>query len=248
MRRSDRSSRATLTIGLALLSLVLVILSPFGLGAIGTVSNANWVRLANIGQTYGAVSALLAALALGGVAISIFSQIREARHGRWEAGRARHFEIMRLAIEDPFYRQVFSLPGVPEDKAKLVGYINLLFEYWSMMWEFGDLPEELLRNNLVNILRTSSGSLYWRDSGEGRLRYSPTKRQHVFNQIANEVYLNVCVPEITSDDSHSDERPRPRMRFRSLVKGGLFMAVLATIGAFVGRRMHSQAGKQERQL
>ncbi|OLB64717.1 MAG: hypothetical protein AUI10_09845 [Actinobacteria bacterium 13_2_20CM_2_72_6] len=44
-----------------------VVLSPFLLGALGGFG-VNWTRLSEIGQTYGAVSAVLSALALGAVA------------------------------------------------------------------------------------------------------------------------------------------------------------------------------------
>jgi hypothetical protein len=51
--------------------LILVILSPLVLRLLASSFNLNWSNLSNIGQTYGAVSALITALALGGVVISL---------------------------------------------------------------------------------------------------------------------------------------------------------------------------------
>jgi hypothetical protein len=200
--------------GTASLSLVLVSLSPLALEAIGSSSRANWAKLSNIGQTYGAVSALLAALALAGVAVSIFAQVREARHNRWEAGRARHFELMRIAIEDPFYRQVFSMPGVPDDQSRLTGYINLLFEYWTMLWEFGDMPEDLVRSNVAGVLATEAGSFFWRESGSAKLEHSRSRHEYRFYEIANEVYRDCGIPpggEIPAPAASADHGRTPKL-------------------------------------
>jgi hypothetical protein len=48
-----------------------VVLSPLALREFGTSTQANWSQLSNIGQTYGAVSALLTAMALVGVVASL---------------------------------------------------------------------------------------------------------------------------------------------------------------------------------
>ena len=88
--RRNRPAFIALIACIILISLTLVTLSPFALRVIIFLPGINWVKLSNVGQTYGAVSALVAALALAGVAISIAMQAREARYNRWEAGRARH--------------------------------------------------------------------------------------------------------------------------------------------------------------
>src|ERR1700749_4409180 len=130
-RTGNKVIFTTLIIGAVVALSLLVIISPLALRAIASSSNVNWTELSNVGQTYGAVSALLAALALGGVATSILMQNRELKHNRWEAGRSRHYEIMRMALDNPFYRQVFSMleTDAPESETRLVGYINMILEY-----------------------------------------------------------------------------------------------------------------------
>jgi hypothetical protein len=56
----------------------LVILSPFALGELAR-SRQDWPQLSNVGQTYGAVSALVSSFALGGVIISLLYQARDSR-------------------------------------------------------------------------------------------------------------------------------------------------------------------------
>src|SRR2546421_11244030 len=62
-----------------------VVLSPFLLGALGGFG-VNWTRLSEIGQTYGAGSAVLSALALGAGAMSVTIQARQGRAGPIHAG------------------------------------------------------------------------------------------------------------------------------------------------------------------
>jgi hypothetical protein len=76
--------RALITIMLLLVVLLasgLVAASPFALRLLsGRVTD--WGQLSLIGQTYGAASALLAVLALIGVAFTLFMQAREAKSSR----------------------------------------------------------------------------------------------------------------------------------------------------------------------
>jgi hypothetical protein len=168
--------------------LVVILISPLALQAIASVFNLNWVKLSNIGQAYGAISALIAGFALVGVAASVFLQARETRFNRRSDERVRHFELMRMAVEDPFYRQVFALPEMSEKEASLTGYINLLLYHWSIAWEFHDMPENNLRAILSDVLFSDAGRAYWSRFGEGWGRTASSKRQVEFVHIADLVY------------------------------------------------------------
>ena len=58
--------------------LAIVAPSPLALTALLNFK-LNWSRLSSIGQTYGAVSALLSSLAISGIAISLLYQARDSR-------------------------------------------------------------------------------------------------------------------------------------------------------------------------
>jgi uncharacterized membrane protein (Fun14 family) len=62
--------------------LSLVLLSPVLLRQLGRISGIDWARLSNIGQTYGAASAVLSAIALIGISLSLLVQARQARDER----------------------------------------------------------------------------------------------------------------------------------------------------------------------
>src|SRR5947208_2108644 len=82
---SNASKRAALTstlIAVVVIVLVLVIFSPLALRQFGSVRGVSWARLSNIGQTYGAASALLTGLALVGVVGSLVFQVRAIQVSR----------------------------------------------------------------------------------------------------------------------------------------------------------------------
>jgi hypothetical protein len=77
------------TFSLCLITLVVIVLigaSPWALRAFGG-STTRWERLSFIGQTYGAASALLAALALIGIAATLIFQAHDTKIAREEARR-----------------------------------------------------------------------------------------------------------------------------------------------------------------
>jgi hypothetical protein len=185
----QKFSTTRVTVAIASIALLaVIIISPLALEAVAAVFNLNWVRLSNIGQAYGAVSALIAGFALAGVAASVFLQARETRYNRRDGDRVRHFELMRMAVEDSFYRQVFALPEMSEEEASLTGYINLLFYHWSIVWEFRDIPERTLRSILSDVLFSDAGRAYWKRTRDGWMETAWTKRQIQFCHIADLVY------------------------------------------------------------
>jgi hypothetical protein len=181
------TKRVTIAIA-SIAALAVVLISPLALEAVAVIFNLNWVKLSNIGQAYGAISALIAGFALVGVAASVFLQARETRYNRRDGDRVRHFELMRMAVEDSFYRQVFALPEMSEEEASLTGYINLLFYHWSIVWEFGDIPERTLRSILSDVLFSDAGRAYWKRCRDGWMETAWTKRQIEFCRIADVVY------------------------------------------------------------
>jgi hypothetical protein len=103
MRRSAAVSRSVLratvgrsaTLTLIVVSLIgtlgIVFLSPLALTWLPEDDGPDWSKLSNIGQTYGAASAVLAVLALAGVAVSLLlpTERGEGCEGAGTAGSAR---------------------------------------------------------------------------------------------------------------------------------------------------------------
>ena len=113
---------------------------------IGLADDEQWQRFSNIGQTYGAASAMLSVLALIGVAISLIMQCRESKASREQARRALHFELLKMAMDDPFYLHVWGPFAPPDtDLYREHMYANLILTHWQMDWDVGAIDEEHLR-------------------------------------------------------------------------------------------------------
>jgi hypothetical protein len=173
-----------------LLILALVVISPLALRGLLSIYKVNWAQLADIGQTYGAVSAVLATLALIGVSASVLFQIRESRSNRIQASRTHQFEINKVRLDDTFYFQAEYIPELPSDEAKrMILYVNLRVQYWQMLWSLGTLSEIELRNTLApGLFATNIGRAYWERSHDVRRQSSTSRPERRFNQILDEVY------------------------------------------------------------
>ncbi|CAM5661799.1 hypothetical protein SALBM311S_04670 [Streptomyces alboniger] len=97
-------------LGLGLLGLIAS--TPFVLAALAP-ENADWGKLSDISQAYGAVSVVLSAIALAGVALSLLYQVRQARTGNEQAIRDSHLQLATLALSNPELLQAWSPPAAP---------------------------------------------------------------------------------------------------------------------------------------
>ena len=91
-----------------------MLLSPLAIYDLVAVHHTNWERLSYVGQTYGAVSVLL--------------QVRESALSRVQAGRSRHFELIRMAMEDPLLMQAFHSLTDSDEANRLNAYVSLLIQ------------------------------------------------------------------------------------------------------------------------
>jgi hypothetical protein len=191
-RRRRRVVARTVTSVTVLAILSFVVFSPLILRIIANIPNFNWGKLSSIGQTYGAVSAILAALALIGVSASVLLQLRETRFNRLEAGRARHYELIRLAMENPAYFNIFASSAWPPDSGietqRSIAYINLYLQFQQMLWEFSDISETDVQSTARDLFRTSLGREYWQRYGSVRLLNDNTRREREFDQTLDLIY------------------------------------------------------------
>src|SRR4051794_23078917 len=88
-------------------------------------------RLSDVGQAYGGVSAVLSALAFCAIAASLLLQFQQTRSASIAAARERHFELVRLAIDDPDLLFLAERRRLGDD-ARLVARSNLWVAHWLM--------------------------------------------------------------------------------------------------------------------
>jgi hypothetical protein len=174
-----------------IIGLGLVGLSPLALRELGTTRGLNWVRLGDIGQAYGAVATLLAALALVGVTAAFFVQARQTRISAEQAARTIHFELVRLAIDNPDLRAVVA--GYTDDEAsnkvRQLFYANLWITYWRTTYRLKYDNEKTVRLGLASELFTSvEGRELWKGARAGYYAHAIDRRTLKFCRIVDDEY------------------------------------------------------------
>ena len=168
---------------LVIVSVRSVVASPWTLAALSS-SGLDWNRLSNIGQTYGAVSAIIAAVALLGVAVSLIIQSREAKTARLNAHRGYHAELMRMAMDDSSYMECWG-PYLTEsfDAERQFIYVNLIVAQWYAEYQIGQLGDASLRMNAISVFSSVPGRTYWTAAGANWLSHYSGRRAKRFHQI-----------------------------------------------------------------
>lgn len=162
--RKFQMPRATSLVVVAIVGMTAVTAaSPFVLNrAVGLP--VDWVVLSDIGQTYGAVSALLSALALSGVVASLVFQGQQVRVSRKHAYHSMQFDLMRLAFGDP--ETLAPVWGRIERTADAIewtkrAYVNLIVVHLWLGYETGGANEQGVRNVLEGLFQTVEARRYW---------------------------------------------------------------------------------------
>jgi hypothetical protein len=170
----------------------LVALSPLALRKLGTVRGLNWVRLGDIGQAYGAVATLLAALALVGVTAAFFVQARQTRISGEQAARLIHFELVRLALDNPDLLSAVAGYTGDEDpnKVRQLFYVNLWITYWRTMYRLKYDNEKTIRLELATEIFTSAaGRELWKVARAGYYAQAIDRRTWKFCRIVDDEYV-----------------------------------------------------------
>jgi Family of unknown function (DUF6082) len=234
-RKHPLNHRSVFVISSTMLTVALlatVMLSPLALGRFGTLTRMNWSRLSSIGQAYGAVSALLTALALIGVAASLLFQARQVWIAREQAMRTFHHELVRMALDNPIYMSAMAnplnseLPSEQGTDGRIDYYIHLWISFWQTFYIMGVMPESQLRSVCEReLFRGRPGREYWERAREIRPSYSEDRRIRHFDRIVEEEYRKAIISQ------PAVEPPVPRASEKGLGRGKYF--VPKTIGALL---------------
>jgi hypothetical protein len=172
--------------------LSLVLISPLLLRQLGRVNGIDWSRLSNIGQTYGAASAILSAVALIGVSLSLIVQARQARAERVRVVRERHMELLRIVLDAPdLYGPIIGelTPRAPDETRQFL-FATMWMNYARMGYQLGILDEQLIREE---VLRSAFGGeplrKWWAVAGKyWSISAKSDRRARQFTRITNDEY------------------------------------------------------------
>lgn len=247
-----RLSMLSLTMTFGLIAILgLVIVSPFALKEL-THSGLNWYQLSSIGQTYGAVSALVSSLALGGVAISLVYQARDSQVTHEIAGRRLQHDLLKMELEDVSLMNAFGAPydlPISSDFASLRQFlfVQMWVSFLAGNYAIGESSEAQVRLFAADeLFRSVAGRSYWEAAGRGQLRTSKGRRNRFFRLLDDEykkaVSCNVPIansvrirdPSTSSRSALSAGKERAR-QLELIVAAG-------AIGALAGRFLRHRSG------
>lgn len=205
---STRSITLTLTIVAVLGALGAVLLSPMALARLPVGEDADWTRLSNIGQTYGAASAVLSVLALGGVAVSLVLQHRESKAAREQNLRALHADLFKKALDEEIYLECWGPIGTSTDRTwyRQHIYLNLIVSHWQLMWELGALTEVHLRLAARGIFAGPLGLRFWGEARLIRPAAEKGRRARAFHQILEQEYQQALTHRPTEAEEPSAQQ------------------------------------------
>jgi len=240
-----RRPAVTVFITIILITIVgLVILSPLALAEIAHF-RSDWTQLSNIGQTYGAISAVLSALALGGIISSLLYQARDSRIAHEQMGRTLQFDLIKLELEDATLMAAMGAPwstDLPSDLDSLRQflYIQMWVSYLAASYVTGEASESTIRQvAALELFHGRAGRTYWAVVGMRQITNSKGRRNRFF-RILNDEYNKViasgdpvappikAVASLASARNASKIRMDPSERFCTL-------AIAAFTGLLIGR-------------
>lgn len=236
-RHAPRYGVPIFTFVLVVVTIGLVAISPLALDLFG--NNRAWATRSEIGQTYGAAAALISVLALVGISFSLILQAREAKAAREHASRVTHSELLRMAMENPAYRECWGPleDSLDETEQQQQIYTNLILSYWQSRFEVGMFSEAHLRAGGSDMFAAAPGRRFWAETRQVRRATAQTRRARRFHAILDEEYEAA----VASGAPKSRQRPPVRRpagrRFRALVlaAAGLIAATRLVCRA-LGRR------------
>lgn len=178
-----------------LIAIVLVALSPLALTGLEGLSK-DWQRLANIGETYGAISALVSSFALGGVVISLLHQARAGHTAREQSIRTLQQQLIIMEMEDPALMTAMGAPwGLPipaeSDAIREYLYLHMWTAFWAGNYVVGEMTapavQKVVRSELFN---SAVGRRYWSSIRDNVVSTNEGKYQR-FAQIVDDEYRKV---------------------------------------------------------
>jgi hypothetical protein len=223
-------------------TLFLVFSSPFYLQWLAKFKKADWTEIGNIGQAYGAASAVLSALALLGVAVSVILQVREHLANRSQIVRSQHFRLLELAIEKPeLYTQILGLDGraMSANEIRQHLFTTMFVNYAETGYSLGNIPELSLREEVLRgIFASEPGRKWWLRTERD---WQKSGRSSKFVQIVEDEYSKAtfrkCPPipsHIVENEATNSLCDRGDSKFGVAKTGAAIMAGLL-IGVAVNR-------------
>ncbi|GIE95879.1 DUF6082 family protein [Paractinoplanes rishiriensis] len=189
--------RRRIGIGALALSLIVFVVAMAGVVAspaiLGTVfvADARYASVGDVGQAYGAASAVVAVFALFVVMMSVFVQYRQLKAAQGLAHAEANEKLVQLAMERPEYQQCWGARIAPEGIGEdLFYYCSSVIKHYTTAWELRLIDESQAREYLQNLFDSEVPRRYWERNGNWHRRGRGRNRRERFRDLINDEYLS----------------------------------------------------------
>jgi hypothetical protein len=156
----------------------------------------DWRKLSDVGQAYGGISAILSGLAFCGIACSLLLQWRQIRINQIMTNQERHFELVKMRLDDPTLDNIMNPPGVSPAEARKWTVFNLWVSYWEMLWDTRSEDRLVLRGLLDGLFADSDAVTWWswaRTGGGWSRAATGHRRRRAFVAMADDAHRDARV-------------------------------------------------------
>jgi hypothetical protein len=202
--RGARRSSQVLLLGLVVtFALVTIVVSPVLFGDLNA-TDRDWAYLSAVGQAYGGVSAILSGLALCGITASLVLQRQQALSDRMAATSQRHFDILRLALDDPALAQVLAPERASSAYVREQIFANLIMTFWYRSWRQRIINEYELRTSVARMFMSSVSREWWARVRPFWLEGTSTRIERKFTAVVQSEWVKAHLAS-TNEESRSDQ-------------------------------------------
>ena len=179
-----------LLLAAAVLAVIGVALSPILLGMVYDKPGVDYAAVGNVGQAYGAASAMVAVTALIAVTASMIVQTKQIKVMRLQLLDQTTDALVQLAMANPAYRQCWgSRVSPPHVDENLFYYCRLVVKLWTDSWEQGKIGEPLAREYLRSFFDSEVPRMFWERAGDWHRPGPARDHRDQFRVMMNEEYL-----------------------------------------------------------
>jgi hypothetical protein len=211
------------------LAVLAAAMSPLALLAVSRWSGLDWVLLGNIGQAYGAASAVFSALAVAGVGAGLVYQAQQMRTSRIYHIRDVQRELLFRIVEDPQLGGAIGFLDPDRDlaEARERAFILSWLHYQHLTYESEIGSERRLRTEVLpGFFRSEAARRFWAFAREDWRAKSDKYSYSAFSSIVDDEYKKA----LRGDYVPAARRTEPRRRRAGLVMPVSILAAGVALG------------------
>lgn len=175
---------------LLVLSVLCALGSPLALASLANLDTVDWSRLADVGESYGTASAILSAVAIGGLAASFLYQAQQLRLTRLHHVRGVQRDLLMRMVEEPDLGAAVGFSSGDENlSARQHAFILAWVQYLFLSYEGGVSTKSMLEKEVFpSMFSSESMLLFWQKYRSTWLDPGVPELQRAFGKLVDRAW------------------------------------------------------------